>query len=263
MSAEMPRWGKPLNPPRIQEGGSIGPPDFVGVGAQRCGTTWWSRVIRKHPEVARRGGLPKELHYFNRFWNGEVYDGFEDEYARLFPRGPGQINGEWTPRYMHDYWVMPLLKRAAPEAKILVMLRDPVQRYLSGVARADYKAQEDGGRINLVQSGDALARSRYGEQLERVLAHFPRERVMVLQLERCQEAPEAELRKTFEFLGIDPTVEPPEQLYQVRQGAGVKPKLPPELRAELVARIAPDVELLSRLVPELDIDRWPDFGGGG
>jgi hypothetical protein len=254
-----PRWTLPLDPPDIPEGWTTGPPDFVGVGAQRAGTTWWSRCIRKHDQVAPRLGLPKELHYFNRFWNGEVPEDFADTYHRLFPRGEGMIAGEWTPRYMHDFWTIPLLRQAAPDARILVMLRDPVQRYLSGVARAQHKAQEDGGDLNLVAAGDALARSHYGEQVARVFEHFRREQVQVLQLERCQAAPEAELRRTYEFLGIDASAEPPKQLFEQRAGAGTKPTLRDDLRSELVARLRDDVELLSGLCPDIDVALWPDF----
>jgi hypothetical protein len=254
-----PRWTRNLEPPECPPGWTTGPPDFVGVGAQRSGTTWWMRCLRKHDRVAPRQGLPKELHYFNRFWSGEVPADFAETYHRLFPRGPGQIAGEWTPRYMLDFWTIPLLRQAAPDARILVMLRDPVDRYLSGIARAHHQATEEGGAINLVATGDALARSHYGEQLERVFDHFPRERVLVLQFERAVAAPREELERTHRFLGLEPPPEPPRQLFQQRSGAGTKPDLPGELRAELVARLAADVALLARLCPELDLGLWPDF----
>ena len=86
----------------------------------------------------------KEIHFFDRFWDGrEVPADLPGAYARQFPRPEGELTGEWTPRYMHDFWALPLLKAAAPEARILVMLRDPVDRYRSGIAR-EQRARREG-----------------------------------------------------------------------------------------------------------------------
>ena len=130
-SAPTPRWAEPIEVPECPPGWRTGPPDFVGIGAQRSGTSWWYRGIEAHPNVVRIKGQRKELHYFNRFWDGDVPPDFADRYASLFPRPEGKLSGEWTPRYMHDYWSLPLLREAAPDARILVILRDPVERALS------------------------------------------------------------------------------------------------------------------------------------
>ena len=112
---------------------TTGPPDFVGVGTQRSGTTWWFKTLLGHPQIRPPRGRRKELHFFDRFCARELLDADVAEYHELFPRKPGQITGEWTPRYMHDFWTPRLLARAAPEAKLLIMFRDPVERYRSGV----------------------------------------------------------------------------------------------------------------------------------
>ena len=91
--------------------------------------------MRRHPRI-RRSPLGKEVHYFDRFWRGDAPDDIAAEYASLFPRPPGQLVGEWTPRYLPDFWSISLLRRAAPDARLLVMLRDPVARYRSAAAQA-------------------------------------------------------------------------------------------------------------------------------
>ena len=58
---------------------------------------------------------------------------FVERYHRNFPRPAGGVTGEWTPRYMYDHWSLRLLRRAAPEARILVILRDPIERYRSAL----------------------------------------------------------------------------------------------------------------------------------
>src|SRR5687768_3050648 len=115
--------------PTPAPGTRTGPPDFVGVGAQKSGTSLWYRLLTTHPAVAP--AARKEIHFFDRLLAVEEPD--LRAYELYFPRGPGQICGEWTPRYMVDPWTPPLLAAAAPEAKLLVLLRDPVERFASSL----------------------------------------------------------------------------------------------------------------------------------
>jgi hypothetical protein len=256
-----PRWVRPLRIPPVPERWSTGPPDFVGVGAQRSGTSWWYRGLEEHPRIAAVPDRDKELHYFNRFWNGELPADFGATYHRMFPRPSGALCGEWTPRYMLDYWTPTLLREAAPQAKLLVLLRDPVERFRSGVERAVRRAP--GGRpIDLGTVSDAVARGLYAAQLRRVLDHFPREQVLVQQFERCRDEPLGQLNVTLAFLGLEPLEALPASMARERTAAR-KPELPARWRAELAARLEPDVRELASLFPQLDLGLWPSFRGLG
>jgi Sulfotransferase family len=257
-SAPTPRWAEPLEVPECPEGWHVGPPDFVGIGAQRSGTSWWYRGIEAHPGVVRIKGQRKELHYFNRFWDGAVPTDFADTYASLFPRPPGTISGEWTPRYMHDYWSLPLLREAAPDARVLVILRDPVERYRSGAARMVRLAEEAGRPLRMIEITDALWRSFYHEQLKRLFELYPRDQVLVLQFERCRTDPTGQMDMTCRFLGLEPFEELPSQLVRERSPRD-KPPLADRLRDELVARLSDDVRQLIELCPEIDPSLWPNF----
>jgi hypothetical protein len=257
-SGPTPRWAQPIEVPPCPEGWRTGPPDFVGIGAQRSGTSWWYRGIEAHPRVVRVKGERKELHYFNRFWNGEVPPDFAERYHSLFPRPPGSVTGEWTPRYMHDHWSVPLLREAAPDARVLVILRDPVERYRSGAARMVRLAEELERPLRLIEISDALWRSFYYEQLSRVFELFGRDQVLVLQFERCLSDSEGEMRATCRFLGLEPFEEPPPQLTRERPPRE-KPALPERTREELVRRLTDDVGRLAGLCPEIDLSQWPNF----
>jgi hypothetical protein len=257
-SAPTPRWAEPLEVPECPEGWRVGPPDFVGIGAQRSGTSWWYRGIEAHPGVVRIKGQRKELHYFNRFWDGEVPPDFAQTYASLFPRPPGTISGEWTPRYMHDYWSLPLLREAAPDARVLVILRDPVERYRSGAARMVRLAEEAGRPLRMIEITDALWRSFYHEQLKRLFELYRRDQVLVLQFERCRTDPAGQMEATCRFLGLEPFGELPSQLVRDRSPRD-KPPLADRLRDELVARLSDDVRKLIDLCPEIDPSLWPNF----
>lgn len=199
------------------------------------------------------------MHFFDRFPAGGFTGADVDRYRSLFPRPPGQITGEWTPRYMHDFWTPRLLRSAAPAARLLVMLRDPIERYRSGMTRETSAADDAGTHVASKAWTDAMGRSQYCAQLLRLLEHFPRDQVLVLQHERCTEYPEEELRRTYEFLGVEPLDHVPLEPNARVGPRSPKADLPSELRADLVAALRPDVEELGRRFAEVDIDLWPDF----
>jgi hypothetical protein len=245
------RYAAPAPP-----GWRTGPPDFVGVGAQRAGSGWWYRLtVESHPKVVRIE--EKEVHFFDRFWDGDVPADLAQRYHRFFPRPEGAITGEWTPRYMFDHWSMRLLREAAPEARILVILRDPVERFRSGSAMRRRFRVSRGQKLD--ELATAVARSAYADQLSRVFDFYPRDQVLVLQYERCSASPSTEMERTLHFLGLDPVPLPGERQERSRSPRP-KPELPPGMREDLLARLAPDVERLLRLCPEIDVSLWPNFG---
>src|SRR5580658_3962278 len=105
----------PGPPPPCPPGWRTGPPDFVGVGGQRCGTTRWFHLITSHPEVVPRM-VAKELHYFDRFYLEQPEAASLAHYYEYFPRDNGRKTGEWTPCYVSAPWVPSLLAAAAPDA---------------------------------------------------------------------------------------------------------------------------------------------------
>lgn len=245
--------------PECPQGWSTGPPHFVGVGVQRCGTTRWFDLIVEHPDVSAPPATRKEQHFFDRFHDGGFSPADAELYGEYFPRPPGLLTGEWTPTYMTDFWVAPLLAAAAPAALLVVLLRDPVDRYLSGLRRRQRVAEALGAGLDQNAPHDEYSRGLYGEQLARLLAHVDRERVLVLQYERCVRDPQAELRKTFEFLGL-PAVEVGQTLidrHPNRQPE--KPRLDSATLQTLADAYLSDVLRLLSLWPGLDVAVWPHF----
>ena len=261
-------WKPPTDLPEIPEGWMTGPPDFVGVGAQRAGTTWWFRMIAAHPEIhpPLKPGR-KELHYLSGFPSGVMTEEQVQGYYARLPRPPGHVAGEWTPGYMAEHWVPRLLARVAPDAKLLVLLRDPVDRYRSAVSfpsrrptgRTDGAEAAEQGPARQVYRNQAY-RGFYCAQLRALLQHFPREQLLVQQHERCRAEPEAELRRAWAFLGVDPdAAELPEFSEQVGQKVS-RAELSPELREDLIAFWADDLAALGREFPEVDLALWPSEG---
>ena len=257
---------EPLLPPEplpCPPGWRTGPPDFVGVGAQRCGTTWWHALLVAHPGVTFQLGLHhKEVHFFDSLAGVDplAQDDVE-RYARYFARpADGLVTGEWTPRYMHDRWPIPQIAQAAPRAKIIVMLRDPVDRYASGHARETRLARERGEPgIAPSMVEQQLARGFYAAQVEHVLETFGHERVLMLQYECCRTDYERELKRTYTFLGLEPSFVPAGP----RTGPGEPRKrdLSDTERARLARAYAADMVRLAEIAPEVDLGLWASLRG--
>ena len=235
----------------------VGPPDFVGVGTQRSGTTWWFETLLEHPQVRGPRNGHKEQHFFDRFCRRELRDQDIRRYHRKFPREPGQIAGEWTPRYMFDFWTPPLIARAAPAAKLLIMLRDPIERFRSGLP---HRLSATTHPVTEPAVADAFERGRYASQLRRVLTYHDRERILILQYEKCRADPAGEYRRTLSFLGVDPDHRP-SAFAELRGStqAGSRQPLWDHLVAGLLATYEPEVAALTELAPEIDLSLWPNF----
>jgi long-chain acyl-CoA synthetase len=243
---------------KVRGGMRDGPPDFVGVGAQRCGTTWWYSLIAAHPDV--HAFQWKECHHFDEFCGRPFGEEEVRGYHARFPRPAGALAGEWTPRYAYDFWTPALLRRAAPDARLLLMVRDPVERYRSGLVHQRTQMPGAWDIDAATISDDAAQRGRYGEQLGRLRDHFPAERILVLQYERCVEDPVAELRRTHAFLGLDDRAGEVDVSAPRGTSSGeAREPLPEAIRAALVDYLRDDVRELARIAPEVEIERWPDF----
>jgi len=260
---------------RAKPAGGTGPPDFIGVGAAGSGTRWWHSLLLAHPEIAPPRARGRGLHFFDGFCARAMTDADVAAYHERFPRGAGAIAGEWTGRYMFDAWTPPLLRRAAPDAKLLVMLSDPMERYRA-VFTERLAKRSDGERLYMA---DVVDRRSFGAQLARLHRFYDPERILVLQFERCRRDPAGQYRRTLEFLGVGDTAFAPRRLRLTGGGllGRIAPRrvaerlagrpvaerehapLWPDLEAALHTALAPDVEALRELAPQLDLSLWPNF----
>jgi hypothetical protein len=247
----------PAPPPPCPPGWHVGPPSFVGIGGQRCGTTRWFDLIIAHPEVVHPP-LTKELDYFDRFYAGGFTDTHTSEYHDYFPRDGNRKVGEWSPLYLCAPWVPRLLAKAAPDARLLVLLRDPIERYLSGLQHDAGLAREHGAPMSELAPLEAFMRGFYHAKLTRFLTYFDRSQLLVLQYERCVAEPAGELRRTFEFLELeDVGFQPDVEAHPHRQPQ--KPALDENARESYVEAYHDDVLALKRDFPQIDLSLWPNF----
>lgn len=179
-------------------------------------------------------------------------------YHDYFPRGDGQIVGEWTPLYLSAPWIPPMLAAAAPDARLLVLLRDPLERYLSGLQLDTRVAARRGAPLSRYAPLEAFMRGLYHAQIVGLLRHFERSQVLILQYERCTREPARELRRTFEFIGVEDVDFTPDLAAHPQRQAD-KPTLDLETRDAYVQAYRDDVLRLIADFPELDLELWPNF----
>lgn len=181
-------------------------PGFLIAGAQRCGTTSLFRMLAQHPQV-RPPLMNKGIHYFDtaaNFYRGQSF------YAAHFPiRRPGEsefaTTGEASPYYLFHPLAASRIAAEAPDAKVIVLLRDPVERAFSAYkqetgrefenltfeAALDAEPQRLAGEHERIvadhcyqsfshQHHAYVARGQYADQLERMISVVGRENVMVL-----------------------------------------------------------------------------------
>ncbi len=252
-----PPWanGQAPRAPACPTGMEVGPPDFVGVGVSKCGTSWWFKLILAHPDI--HGPVKKELLFFNRIFferhrHKSVTDAELEAYHDWFPRPAGSKTGEWTPSYIFSYRLPPILRRAAPDTKILVLLRDPVARYQSDISRRMPRRRLRNVRYR------GLAHGLYAAALEPWEAEFSPSELLVLQYEACVRRPAEHLAATYRFLGLDDTFCPPELREPVNRSKS-KRTIDGGFKHLLVECYERDVVALTDRHPQIDLRLWPNF----
>jgi hypothetical protein len=229
----------------------------VGIGAQKAGTGWWYKLLCAHPDVYARPDLYKERHFFDHFATRTFGPAECSLYHGWFPRPAGRITGEWTPDYLHLPWVPPLLARAAPEARLLVILRDPVERFRSGLA---HHTRLD-GPLTMESFQSAVARGFYHDSLRRWLDYFSPGQFLVLQYEGCVADPSGQLDRTHQFLGLEPFV--PEGIAERVNASERTIQIDEDARRRLAELYTTDVAALFAQFPDLDPGLWPNFSSAG
>jgi hypothetical protein len=231
-------------------------PHFLGLGTQKGGTTSLQRLLSQHPQVH----LPtcKEVHYFSLHdheppgWYAAHYAGAE----------AGQLRGDITPYYLFHPRAPQRIRALLPRARLIVLLRDPVERALSQyfharrhgfepleleaalAAEAERLAGSE-GRLAAPGSSDYshqkhsyVSRSRYEQQLERYEALFPRRQLLVLRSEDLFQHTETSWQRIQAFLGLDP-VPLPAPLERANAGRGEADAVPATVRELLRRELGP------------------------
>ncbi|HEX6654951.1 MAG TPA: sulfotransferase [Candidatus Limnocylindria bacterium] len=201
-------------------------PDFFIVGAFKAGTTSLYAYLRQHPQIFMP--FHKEPMYFGRDLDPRYRRMTEAEYLHLFDDArPGQRVGEASPWYLYSSTAAGEIKEFAPEAQIIVTVRDPVEVMAAQHSQLLFNQREDltdfssalaaepdrraGRRIpaGALRREALLYRDsvRFADQLRRYFDVFGRDRVHVIVFDDLRADAAHVVRETFAFLGVEPNVE--------------------------------------------------------
>ena len=256
-------------------------PDFLVIGAAKCGTTSLFDWICAHPLVARpsTNGQPrKELLFFDyNFHRGADWYRchFQLERERRefeHEHGRPSLTGEATASYLTGYWVPGRVRQVVPDVKLIVTLRNPVDRAYSAFQMSRRERLEEcasfeeaialeaerlAGELERVRSDPRynpplppplgywsyLYRSRYADHVARWLEVFPREQILFLKFENIASDPWGALEEVHSFLGL-----PPHRGGELRKlNAAAYAEMNPRTRAELVEHFRPYNQRLRKL----------------
>jgi hypothetical protein len=207
-------------------------PTFLISGAQRCGTTSMYKTLTEHPQVLP-AVLHKGVHYFDtNFGRGlDWYKGhFPTEASARRAAGSSArvITGESSPYYMFHPLAGRRIAATLPDARMIILLRDPVERAYSAFTHESARGHEDqtfGSALELEETRLAgeeeriladpsyvsfdhqhhayVRRGRYVDQLERLEREIGRDRMLVIDSGDLFEAPEPVFDRVCEFLGLE------------------------------------------------------------
>ncbi len=201
-------------------------PDFLIAGVPKAGTTALHAALVPHPELflpavkepkfflsdgrpPRAGGPGDVQTYQEHVWRQADYEALFD------PAPPGARLGEATPFYLYDLDTHTRIKSLVPSARLIILLRDPVDRAHSNWTHlwnaglepeADFltacRAEERRRAAGWAAFWHYVGLGRYGEQLRHLFEHFPREQVLLLRYRDLKDAPAATLDRVCDFLGV-------------------------------------------------------------
>lgn len=204
-------------------------PDFLIIGAQKCGTSSLHRWLAQHQLL--QAAPKKEVHFFDGGLTPETDSyalGVEWYLMQLPKKRPGCLSFESTPLYLFNPLAAQRIGKLLPSAKLIVLLRDPLERAISQYFHNSRPGKERHGDTPLLEllrneetllaeiwrkqdfkdpkfiHGSLKARGRYAEQLTRYFDVFPREHILIIQSERFFEFPAETLKTVLDFLELPP-----------------------------------------------------------
>jgi hypothetical protein len=280
-------------------------PTFFIVGAQRSGTTSLYHYLAQHPEIF----MPavKEPRFF-------ALEGRRPQFKGLYPTdspmtpdrasyealyegaAPAQARGDASTWYLYEPVAARRIRETLPEARIIAILRRPAERAYSNYLicrslgieplksfEAALAAEPERRKLGWGNPWYYFQKGLYCEQLERYFALFPADRISVHLYDDLVDGPANLLRRIFEFLGVDPSVEcdtserhnesrdgaprhqtPVRQLTSIlgarRSSAGkeerkIASNIPSNTRRVLIDRYRADIRNLEGLIGR-DLNHW-------
>lgn len=228
-------------------------PAWLGIGAQRSGTTWFTDLLTQHPQVGLGTNGKKEQQLLHKVADGVAP---AQDYLELFP-DDGVRRGDWTPHYLrHATTPAAAARLLDADVPVLVLLRDPVERFRSAMRLAATRGRSWPYPVPMnVQTWTGF----YADQLAAWSAAVGGDRLRVMVYEQVRREPQAAVDAVWRELGVAP-----QPLQEVELASGSSSQAgwdwPDGLRDTLRVLYRPQVD---RLAADwgLDLSDWTSLIG--
>ena len=239
-------------------------PNLVVIGAQKCGTSGLHYILGTHPEISMSS--PKELNFFigERNWSLGV------EWYREHFDPESAVRGESSPNYTtypHHLGIAERMHGVVPDAKLILLVRDPLERIAAHWVHNYAKRRERGDlRETLLHPNTTyVLRSKYHAQLRQFLNFYALSQVLVIDQADLRLRRSETLREVFGFLGVDPDFEHPSfhrerhRTTRKRRATALGVRVQPWRRTAVGSRLPKafwnvlDVGILGRPIPKPDV----------
>lgn len=184
-------------------------PNLIVIGAMKCGTTSLHYYLNLHPQISML--KEKESNFFvnEDNWNRGV------EWYKSHFTGEVKVYGESSPRCTYYPFLDGAPERmysVIPEAKLIYILRDPIERIISHYVHDYAHELEDrtiAEALACLDHNPYVCRSSYYMQLSQYLEYFAQSNILILTLEDLHRQPKETMQKVFRFLEVDDSFDSP------------------------------------------------------
>lgn len=177
-------------------------PNFLVIGAAKCGTTSVCHALGRHPDVFMTE--PKEIHYFGQIDPAKSREWYES----FFAGATETARGEGSTSYTHPLKIGRCARSIAetvPDCRLIYMVRHPIDRLESDWKMRWREGWADDSINEAVRTQDSLiAHGLYWTNLNTYLRWFSEEQILIVFLEDFANDPNTELKRCFRHIGVDP-----------------------------------------------------------
>lgn len=246
-------------------------PDFIIAGAPRCGTTWLSHLLHKHPDVHMAQPITPEPKFFlldNLYENGIKY--YSDKWFSKI--GRSLICGEKSTNYMESPDTAKRIKTHLPDVKLIFILRNPITRAYSNylwsthngfeaetferaLELENYREQLSQKQHNYARPHAYFSRGLYASHLKSYFDNFKNKQLLILQYEHIFLSPEKLSKDVYSFLQITPRLKDWEELGIINASPNLPPKMSKKTYENLKIKYADANGALKQLT-SIDLDLW-------
>lgn len=234
-------------------------PSFIGIGGQRCGSSWLYWNLCEHPQI--KMSAKKEVNFFSKLIDEkrivEYYQYFHTEH---------QVRGEISPSYSGMYMnEVSLTYQLIPDLKVIFIVRNPVERIVSQITRKitfELKNKKNSiGAISLLRladSGLSVRLTDYGNSYKRWEKFYGKENILLEKYDSLRDDKRKFIKNILLFLEIDENFVFPSKVFDEQKNSSSeisKQQIPNLIRWYLAYRWIAKVKVMHQDL-DLDLSDW-------